>query len=186
MNMSSRRRLTGQSRGSQMPLIWLALFTGVLLLGVAVLAQFSQANATASRSGNTVEFTLDDFSGNPVSLSSFRGRPVLVNLWASWCPPCRAEMPTLIQFYKDHQTGGFALLAVNTGDDKVAAQQFMSQVQMPFKVLYDPDGRAEHAFGTDGLPSSFLIDRNGAMVFSWTGQITRGVLDSRVAPLLSQ
>ena len=169
-----------------LPVVGLGLVTAIVLLAVALLAQFNQTGASASRSGNTVQFTLNDFSGNAVRLSSFRGHPVLVNLWASWCPPCRAEMPTLIQFYKDHEAEGFVLIAVNTGDSEGPAQQFISQMQIPFPVLYDPDGKAEHAFGTDGLPSSFLFDRNGTLLFSWTGQISRSILDSRVAPLLTQ
>jgi len=82
-----------------------------------------------------------------VKLSDYRGQPVVVNLWASWCIPCRAEMPTLIQFYNAHQSTGLVLLAVNSSDDSAPAQQFAARVHMPFSVLYDPDGRALQIFG---------------------------------------
>ncbi len=141
---------------------------------------------SASRSGSAVEFTLNDFSGKTVNLSDYRGHPVLVNLWASWCPPCRAEMPTLIQFYKQHQGEGLVLLAVNSTDSADAARQFVQQAQMPFPVLYDPEGQVERTMGVDGLPSSFLFDRTGTLSFSWIGQIPQSVLDQRVLPLLPQ
>ncbi len=156
-----------------------AVVGGLLALG-------NQSRASASRSGSAVEFTLNDFSGKAVNLSDYRGHPVLVNLWASWCPPCRAEMPTLIRFYKQHQTEGLVLLAVNSTDNAEAAKQFVQQAQLPFPVLYDPEGQVERAMGVDGLPSSFLFDRNGTLRFSWTGQIPQGVLDQRALPLLSQ
>jgi DsbE subfamily thiol:disulfide oxidoreductase len=168
------------------PITWLGLIVGVLLIAGGLFALSTQTGVSASRSGSAVEFTLNDFSGKTVELSRFRGHPVLVNLWASWCPPCRAEMPTLIQFYQDHQAEGLVLLAVNSQDNSEPAQQFMQKLQMPFTVLYDPEGRVMHAFGVDGLPSTFLVDRNGSLRFSWTGEISQSVLAQRVVPLLSQ
>ncbi len=168
------------------PLTWIAFGLGALLLVGGLLALAAQTRVSASRSGSAVEFTLNDFSGKAVSLGDYRGHPVLVNLWASWCPPCRAEMPTLIQFYKQHQPAGLVLLAVNSADNAESAKQFMQQAQMPFPVLYDPEGQVERMMKVDGLPSSFLFDRDGALRFSWTGQIPQSVLDQRVLPLLSQ
>ncbi len=168
------------------PLTWFAFGVGAILLVAGLLALGAQSRVSASRSGSTVEFTLNDFSGKTVNLSDYRGHPVLVNLWASWCPPCRAEMPTLIQFYKQHQADGLVVLAVNSADNAESAKQFMQQAQMPFPVLYDPDGWVEQTMGVDGLPSSYLFDRQGTLRFSWTGQIPQSVLDQRVLPLLSQ
>ncbi len=168
------------------PATWLGLIAGTTLLlgGLALLA--IQTRASAGRIGNAVEFTLPDFSGKAVKLSDYRGHPVVVNLWASWCIPCRAEMPTLIRFYQDHQAEGLVFLAVNSSDDSGPAQQFATRVHMPFPVLYDPDGRVMRLLGADALPDTFVIDRTGTVRFAWTGEISSSVLDQRVAPLLTQ
>ncbi len=180
----TRRRHSSAS--STPPIIWLGFLVGSILVLGGLMLLVSQTGVSASRGGSTVEFTLNDFSGKAVRLSDYRGHPVVVNLWASWCPPCRAEMPTLIQFYKDHQAGGLVFLSVNSEDESARAQQFMSRVPMPFPVLYDPDGQALRAFGADGLPDTFVIDRAGTLRFSWTGQISQSLLDQRVVPLLTQ
>lgn len=143
-------------------------------------------NVSTARIGSTVDFSLNDFSNKPIRVSDYRGHPVLVNLWASWCPPCRAEMPELIKFFDDHQADGLVLLAVNSADDANSARQFISDQKMPFPVLYDPKGTAERLFNTDGLPSTFLIDKAGVLRFAWTGEISQSILNQQVAPLLSQ
>jgi cytochrome c biogenesis protein CcmG, thiol:disulfide interchange protein DsbE len=169
-----------------LPVIWLGLVSGVVLIAVGLFGLATQAGVSASHSGGTVEFSVNDFSGKTVRLSDFRGHPVVVNLWASWCPPCRAEMPTLIQFYQAHQPEGLVFLAVNSEDDSPLAQAFMSRIPLPFTVLYDPEGQIMRALGADGLPDTFLIDRNSMLRFSWTGEISQDILDQRVAPLLTQ
>ncbi len=156
------------------------------MLIVGILGYSGIGNAAAARLGSIADFTLNDLSGKPVRLSDYRGQPVLVNLWASWCPPCRAEIPDLIKFYTAHQAEGLVLLAVNSADDLNSAQQFAKEKAMPFPVLYDPSGSVEHLFRVDGLPSTFLIDRSGTVRFTWTGQISPAVLDQKVAPLLAQ
>ncbi len=170
------------------PIVTLALLVGAVIVIVVLFGVLSGNNATASttRSGNTVDFTMNDFNGKPVSLSSYRGHPVLVNLWASWCPPCRAEMPNLIAFYNEHKDEGFMLLAVNSTDTMAPAKQFAEQQGMPFPVLFDPQGKAMQLFNTTGLPGSYLIDRKGNIIFSWVGGITSDVLKTKVAPLLYQ
>ncbi len=176
------------SRNSLSPIITIAVIAGIVL-AIGVLLSITgggNASASTSRSGNTVDFTMNDFSGKSVRLSDYRGHPVLVNLWASWCPPYRAEMPTLIQFYNQHQAEGFMLLAVNSTDNADSARQFIQAQGMPFPVLFDPQGKAMQMFNTDGLPSSYLIDRNGKIVFSRTGGISSDILNNQVAPLLSQ
>ncbi len=178
-----------RSRSRQVsPIVTLGLLVGAVVVIIVLFGILSGNNASAStsRSGNTVDFTMNDFNGKPVSLSSYRGHPVLVNLWASWCPPCRAEMPNLVAFYNEHKDEGLILLAVNSTDQMAPAKQFAEQQGMPFPVLFDPQGQAMQLFNTTGLPGSYLIDRKGNIVFSWIGGITTDVLKTKVAPLLSQ
>jgi cytochrome c biogenesis protein CcmG/thiol:disulfide interchange protein DsbE len=165
------------------------MWIGVIIVLVAIVGAFALSTVdslSASRQGSTVDFALNDFAGKSIHLSDYRGQPVLVNLWASWCPPCRAEMPDLIRYYNVHHADGLVLLAVNSEDNSNSAQQFASQQQMPFPVLFDPNGNAERVFGANGLPSTFLVDRAGNLRFSWTGQISPSILEQRVTPLLTQ
>ncbi len=178
-----------RSRSRQLsPIVTLGLLTAGVIAIIVLFGVLSGNNASAStsRSGNKVDFTMNDLNGKPVALSSYRGHPVLVNLWASWCPPCRAEMPNLIAFYNKHKDEGFALLAVNSTDSMAPAKQFAEQQGMPFPVLFDPQGQAMQMFNTTGLPGSYLVDRKGNIIFSWVGGITSDVLNSQVAPLLYQ
>lgn len=181
-----RRRLPGNSKTDSTPLI---LWSGIILLVLVVIGAFAltgMGNVSSAKKSSGVDFTLTDFAGKTVRLSDYRGKPVLVNLWASWCPPCRAEMPDLINYYNAHQADGLVLLAVDSEDDLNSAQQFVREKQMPFPVLFDPNGSAARVLGSNALPSTFLIDRTGVVRFSWTGQISPAMLDQRVTPLLAQ
>ncbi len=183
--MSSRHSPGASRSRSSSPMIWIVLIV-VTIVVVGIFALSGLGALSAGRNGSAVEFTLNDFAGKSIHLSDYRGKPVLVNLWASWCPPCRAEMPDLIKFYNAHQADGLVLLAVNSEDDANAAQQFVREKQMAFPVLYDPGGTVSRIMGSNGLPSTYMLDRNGNLRFSWTGQISPAILDQRVAPLLAQ
>ena len=183
--MSRRRSLSASHVNSRSPVMWI----GVILVVVAIVgadALSTVDSLSGSRQNSTVDYTLNDYAGKSVRLSDYRGKPVLVNLWASWCPPCRAEMPDLVRYYDVHHADGLVLLAVNSEDNSTSAQQFASQQHMPFTVLFDPNGTAEQVFGADGLPSTYFVDRTGAVRFSWTGQISPAILEQRVTPLLAQ
>ncbi len=181
----SRRHSPGASRkGLPSSIIWIVVIV-VTIVVVGGFALSGLGGVSAARNGSQVDFTLNDFSGKAVHLSDYRGKTVLVNLWASWCPPCRAEMPDLISFYQAHQSQGFVLLAVNSEDTANSAQQFAQQEQMPFPVLYDPSGTVSRLMGSNGLPSTYVIDRNGNVRFEWTGQISPAILAQQVVPLLT-
>ena len=183
--MSRRRSPSATHANSHSSMMWI----GVIIVLVAIVGAFALSTVdslSASRQGSTVDFTLNDFSGKSIHLSDYRGQPVLVNLWASWCPPCRAEMPDLIRYYNAHHADGLVLLAINSEDNSNSAQQFATQQQMPFPVLFDPNGTAERVLGANGLPSTYFVDRTGAVRFSWTGQISPSILEQRVTPLLTQ
>jgi peroxiredoxin len=131
------------------------------------------------------DFVLANVQGQPVRLSDFEGKVVLVNGWATWCPPCRAEMPTLQAFYDIHREEGFELLAVNAGESQSAVSAFVSQAGFTFTVLLDPGERVLSGLGTSGLPTSFVIGRDGKVAYIHAGGITADVLETRVAPLLA-
>ncbi|RPI91819.1 MAG: alkyl hydroperoxide reductase [Chloroflexi bacterium] len=131
------------------------------------------------------ELTLMDLQGSSRSLADYRGQVVLVNLWATWCPPCKEEMPALQAFYDKYRESGFVIIAVNDGDPKADVLQFVEDYELTFPVWLDPTYIAtEQAFRTLSLPTSFVIDRNGTIQLTWVGGINSTMLEKHIAPLI--
>ena len=173
-----------------LPLLLLGL--GLILLGAS--AYFILGNRASPTDFTTVpakvhfpapELTLTDTQGVSRSLADYRGQVVLVNLWATWCPPCKEEMPTLQAFYNIHKENGFVIIAINDGDPKADVLQFVKDHELTFPVWLDPTYIAtEQAFHTLNLPTSFVIDRNGTIQLTWVGGISAQTLDQHVTPLI--
>lgn len=174
------------------PLLLLGL--GAILLGssayfilrnVSARSDFSTVPATVSYSAP--ELTLTDTQDISRSLVDYRGQVVLVNLWATWCEPCKREMPSLQSFYNRHRDEGFVVIAINDGDPKADVFQFVEDYQLTFPIWLDPTYIAtEQAFKTLGLPSSFVIDREGTIRLQWVGGISPRMLDQHVTPLITE
>jgi cytochrome c biogenesis protein CcmG, thiol:disulfide interchange protein DsbE len=109
------------------------------------------------------DFLLKNPQGETHHLAGLAGQPVLVNLWASWCPPCRAEMPAMQRVYEEYQAQGFVILAVNATDQDslAAANAFVESLGLTFPILLDPSGEVSAAYEVRALPTSFFIDREG-------------------------
>jgi thiol-disulfide isomerase/thioredoxin len=139
----------------------------------------AQVNYAAPR------LSLNDLEGITHSLADYQGQVVLVNLWATWCPPCKEEMPTLQAYYNKYVDKGFAIIAINDGDPTPEVEQFVQDYRLTFPVWLDPTYTAtEKAFKTLNLPSSFVIDREGTVRLMWVGGVSRGTLDQHVTPLI--
>jgi len=133
------------------------------------------------------ELTLTDAHGATHSLADYRGQVVLVNLWATWCPPCKEEMPILQGFYNKHREDGFTLIAINDGEPTDDVLQFVQEFNLTFPVWLDPSYLAtEQAFKTLNLPSSYVIDRNGVIRLMWVGGINRKMLDKQVSQIIME
>lgn len=133
------------------------------------------------------ELTLIDIQGSTHSLSDFQGEVVLVNLWATWCPPCKAEMPTLQAYHNKYEDEGFTVIAINDGDPTSDVLQFAKDYKLTFPVWLDPTYSAtEQAFKTLNLPSSFIIDRQGTVRLSWVGEINNKMLEKYVTPIIKE
>lgn len=131
------------------------------------------------------ELTLTDTQNITRSLADYRGQVVLVNLWATWCPPCKEEMPVFQAYYNKYKEDGFTIIAVNDGDPAPDVLQFVDDYKLTFPVWLDPTYIAtEKAFKTLNLPSSFVIDRTGTIRLMWVGGITRRMLDKHVTPII--
>ncbi len=131
--------------------------------------------------------TLNDIRGVHHSLSDYRGQVVLVNLWATWCPPCQGEMPVLEDYYKNHQNEGFTVVAVEDGDPPAAVKSFVQKYDLDFSVWLDPAYQStDQAFKAANLPSSYVIDRDDMIRLEWAGAISGQNLEKYVTPLIKE
>ncbi len=194
----SKYKSKRRSRKSNSPGL-AVLGVGLILLGLAAWMLWPRqetGEAVPASSGSMTvpvavnydapELTLSDVAGKQHSLAGYRGQVVLVNLWATWCPPCKAEMPTLNDYYEDHAEDGFMILAVNDGDPAGDVSSFAQTHDLSFPVLLDLNYVADQAFKTRSLPSSFVIDREGIVRLRWVGEIDRATLEEYVTPLIAQ
>ena len=133
------------------------------------------------------ELTLTDTEGVTHSLVDYKGQVVLFNLWATWCPPCKEEMPAFETYYNKYKDEGFVIVAVNDGDPTPDVLQFVEDYGLTFPVWLDPTYIAtEQAFKTINLPSSFIIDREGVIRLQWVGGISKKMLDKFVTPIIKE
>jgi len=109
------------------------------------------------------QFTLAARSGEDVSLAQYKGQVVMLNFWASWCGPCRQEMPLLESIYKKYGKMGFTLLGVNVEPDSQAANEWLKQTPVSFPILYDKDSKVSKLYDVAGMPSTVIIDRSGKL-----------------------
>lgn len=106
-------------------------------------------------------FTLSNLAGEKLSLKDFRGRLVFLNFWASWCVPCREEMPAMERLYQEFKEKGFVILAVNIKDIRKDALAFVKELKLTYPVVFDPDGQVGLLYGAWGLPATYLIGPKG-------------------------
>jgi DsbE subfamily thiol:disulfide oxidoreductase len=109
-------------------------------------------------------FTLVDPAGKKVSLQDFRGKVVFLNFWASWCGPCRGEMPGMDKLYREFKGKGFEIFAVNVKDKREDALKFLKELKISYPVALDPDGEIGLLYGAWAMPSTYLIDRKGVVL----------------------
>lgn len=133
------------------------------------------------------DFRLATIDGAKVSLSQFRGQPVLINFWATWCIPCREEMPYLVRSYEAHAAEGLAILGLNlTYTDSVPdVREFMKEFEITFPVLLDEDGAvAERLYQIPGVPTSVFVKRNGTIARIQVGKMTGQQVNKYVGEIL--
>lgn len=130
------------------------------------------------------QLALENIKGETQSLTDFNGQVLLVNNWATWCPPCKAEMPTLKEYYETHAQEGFTIIAIEAGDGKEEVLQFAETLELSFPIWLDPEGASINAFRNGSLPNSYVIDREGTVRYAWTGEINLEMLEKFVTPLI--
>ena len=145
--------------------------SGLVMTALAVAALVSRTLAAAPpvRTQEAPNVMLQTGDGTRVDLSAYRGRVVLVDFWASWCPPCKTSFPALDALYRELSPQGLEVLAVNLDERRRDADAFLDAHPHSMTVLFDPRGASPVAFGVKGMPSSFVIDRSGAIRFTHMG-----------------
>jgi cytochrome c biogenesis protein CcmG/thiol:disulfide interchange protein DsbE len=202
--MARRKLKKRSSKSAPQILAMLLIGTGLLLLGGLALVMIPKLNSSANAQEKSAgasegslpssvpavvdfpapDLTLSNLDGDSVALSDFKSQVVLVNNWATWCPPCKAEMPTLQAYFEDYQDQGFEIVAIEAGDPVSQVAAFAKDYGLSFHVWPDPDQKALIAFRNTGLPNSYVIDKQGQVRLAWTGAISRDMLDKYVTPLL--
>ena len=154
------------------------LFTS-LLLGICLIGTVSAAPAP--------DFNVASKGGN-LSLKQLRGQVVYLDFWASWCVPCRKSFPWLNEMHARYGKAGLKVIAINLDEDRKLAENFLKQVPADFTIGYDPAGKSASAYGLKGMPSSYLIDRNGQLLSSHVGfrSDDRAELERKIRQALKQ
>jgi len=170
----------------------------VLVLAAAWMALSRVAEASPQQAGAppspragfaAPDFTLETLDGSELTLSDLRGHPVLLNLWASWCLPCRVEMPAIERVYQRHRDAGLVVVGLNvtSQDSEAAARAFAEEFGLTFPIALDRDGAASARYELMGLPSTYFIDRAGiirAVIIG--GPMSEAVMLSHVEDLLQE
>jgi peroxiredoxin len=127
----------------------------IAISGAALTVQAEAINVAAP------DFTLESRSGDNIRLEDHRGEVVMLNFWASWCGPCRQEMPLMDDIYSRYQDLGFTILAVNVDENRDEALRFLDKVPVSYPVLYDPESSVSELYEVPAMPTTVMIDRDG-------------------------
>jgi len=172
------------------------LFLGILILGVAwtLLSTDKSGSTTAGlipapqKGFLAPDFTLETLDGESVTLSDLRGRALLVNFWATWCPPCRAEMPAFQKAYRDYEEQGFMIVAVNATlqDNPTDIIAFVEEYGLSFPIVLDNNGAVNQLYQVRSLPTSFFINKEGIISeVVIGGPIAEALIRSRIEELIN-
>lgn len=129
------------------------------------------------------DFSLINTQGERVKLSDFRGQPVLINFWATWCGPCRIEMPAIQDRFERHRDEGFVVLAVDFDEAQEDVATFGEELGLTFDLLLDPGGKIQDLYRVLGYPTSHFVDSNGVIKVQHIGIMTEGQLDNYLSQI---
>ncbi|HEY52520.1 MAG TPA: redoxin domain-containing protein [Caldilineae bacterium] len=122
--------------------------------------------------------------GETVTLNDLKGHPMIINFWATWCPPCRREMPDLIKAYEAHKDEGLVVLEVNSAEAPVQVEAFIKEFGVTAPVVIDARNEVLGVYRTNGLPASFFIDKDGVIQAHWPGFLDANTLNQLLAEIL--
>lgn len=143
-----------------MKILFRQVKSGACALGIAALLAAGTVNAERA-AAPAPDFALKSSTGENLRLSELRGEVVMINFWASWCGPCRQEMPLLDELYNRYRPMGFTILGVNVEEDSTKARQMLDDIPVDFPILFDNQSKVSELYDVVAMPSTFLVDRDG-------------------------
>ncbi len=170
---------------NRLPVIAIPVIIFAIVIGIYILASPS-GSSTMAKSGSSVEapdFTFALLDGKKVSLSDYRGKPVVLNFWASWCPPCREETPVMVKI-SDKYEEQVQFLGVVQSDTAESASKFAEEFKMNYPSGLDSTGEISNAYKIAGIPTSFFINGDGTVQASYIGPIEEEILIDYIEDLL--
>jgi cytochrome c biogenesis protein CcmG/thiol:disulfide interchange protein DsbE len=130
------------------------------------------------------DFTLTTFKGTTISLEGLKGKPIVINFWASWCPPCRIEAPLLERTWRAYQNRDVVFIGVDVQDREEDALNYIREFDITYPNGPDPTGEISIDYGVSGLPVTFFVSRKGEIVRRWVGAIEKSVLISSIEEIM--
>ena len=190
---SSRRTLhpgTAERIGTRLPRSWLVVAAALPLLLLAAWGALVVSREAGTRGASigtqAPDFALADLDGNPVRLADLRGRPIILNFWASWCGPCVDEFPILQDAVDQHAADGLAIVGVVFRDNSEAARGFRERMGATWPAAMDPGEDTAERYGIYGPPETFFIDADGIVVARQIGPLSRSDLQRHLSTLLAE
>lgn len=167
---------------------WLVLAVGVAVIAIVFEPMFATHAVKSGPQGFVGQpapvFALRDDRGSSVSLEAYRQRIVVMNLWASWCPPCREEMPDLQRLAERYRARGIAVVGVNEGESVERARAFAASLQIRFPIWIDSTERYGRVYGALGLPTTVILNRRGVVIRGFDGPLTFDQMEAAAAAAL--
>lgn len=162
---------------------WLKIGLLVLLAGLGALWLAPEPDPGTVQAGSTAPpMVLSDLAGREVSLAGLRGRAVALNFWATWCPPCKEELPAFAAAWRESRGRCVEIVGVTEESTREDALSEVTRMEVPFPVVMDPDGAVARAFGVTGYPRTYVIDAEGKVRQIFTGMVSRDRLEAALAP----
>lgn len=169
---------------------WIYWAAGAVIVAAVLAVYFRGGNAPqgagpAALAGQQApSFAVPALSGGPSGLAAYRGRIVVMNLWASWCPPCRAEMPDLQRLYEAYRSKNVIVLGVDQGESAERVGAFAQSLGIHYPILLDEQQQYGRVYAALGLPTTVIVDRNGTVARGFDGPLSYGQMVSAIAPLI--
>ena len=164
---------------------WIKIALLVVLAGLASLVLVPSSGSEAAQVGQPAPaVALPDLAGREVTLAALRGRAVALNFWATWCPPCKEELPALAEAWRGARGSCVEFVGVTEESSREDAVAEVTRHAVPYPVVLDADGAVARAYGVTGLPRTYLIDAEGNVRKVFSGRVTRAQLEKAMAPFV--